>query len=663
MNHKYVIVLNAMLALFAPVAFAAGGSDAGNGGGGIELPDGRIVLADPYFNRSGGCDTCGELAPELKKSIEGTAKLLAVHNGNEWTIKDMVLNRLVEYRFVEQLPRICAENEHREDYQIPAGDQFVALGCTQGKITYLVAERFKKLSLRDQTKLILHERLHDHVAQAPHEHINDLTDIINVLLDLFQREQDGEKLVLSAAEHSLLSRLSLRLGQLKLNHHDSSWFLDNFAVAPQGGGVVSKQLQLASTAYIDISSIVGGKGTVSDGVSIIGSNIGDHRIDFTIQISNETVIKNTVTKNDFFGTLQIGANVTLRDTELSTTHPHNQIIFENAVSVNKSTLRGDSYGSLIRVRQSTSVENSVITGLAEIGPQAVMSNSTFSGRLQGAKALSVINSKITGDFAFEENVFIKDSEIKLTNAKGLFKARSKIKSSFIEGRNASEDSSFPVSLLILGKNSEVLNSELNLDLSSNFENYGRIVKSIIELWPTHNDQYGRFEMIRFPDCDSYNHPLGCELLGAKPGYPRSLTRRSYVGHRTLIQESELKGLVGLIISDGAQVNETKIEGKASFDSNPRGWSASDSMNPSLFLEKNAGLNGVHFTAIGREKLGKWHYFSSDEPAELAMIKVPSGVVLDAQNENTCPDWSPFVTVKGVVTFRNVKDIKKRCQSK
>lgn len=272
-----------MSLITASVAFAGGGSDAGNGGDAIVLPDGNVVLADPYVKGSGACDTCGNLHEDLIREIRGAGKLMvyfgASRQGDSISfIENDVLSSLTEYRFVAALPEGCAKREYNEEYSLSDGQVVQAVACTRGWITYIRDDLFRRMRLREQAKLIMHERLHHHVVDAPHEHIADLTSAIEVLLRTYEREQSGERVRVTSNEQAILQLLPVRLMQLSLGQGDvtkNKWAKD-YVIWPFGGGLVHPKAQVDASTYINLTSRVDAEAKIGAGVTLFGSKTIDN---------------------------------------------------------------------------------------------------------------------------------------------------------------------------------------------------------------------------------------------------------------------------------------------------------------------------------------------------------------------------------------------------
>ncbi|HUP56703.1 MAG TPA: hypothetical protein VM598_04570, partial [Bdellovibrionota bacterium] len=214
-----------ILLLTAQAAWAQGSGGRG-GNDAIRLPDDTIVLADPYVIRNG---TRGELDPTLITELDRVDKLLFRYGADVtpnvrvtpsfipgylefrkeelWRPMDrtifmerQVFNPLVEYRFVDSMP----EGVHCDRPRLgplPEGAEAFPIACTQGWVTWIQGAAFKKLNLRQQAVLIVHERVHAVTGQeTPHELIADLSDSLLLSLSLYNEQLQGRRPRLSAEE-------------------------------------------------------------------------------------------------------------------------------------------------------------------------------------------------------------------------------------------------------------------------------------------------------------------------------------------------------------------------------------------------------------------------------------------------------------------------------
>lgn len=257
-----------------------------SGGGNAEVFDDRVVLAHPYRMVGKQVKFSNELIIELERA----GKIL-VRYGADFTDDDGERsiglegrprgpmdqsafvqkyvknwgefdgNSPIEYRFVKEVPNLteCENNGHF----LPGhkNGKTVRLACTNGDITWIQEDLFKKMSIREQAKTIIHERLHAYNKSNLnpvlfHEFVDDITEGLDVALSLYF-QQDYWMLASQGLNHSPLKKeqvdqlrlLMRRIANLSLNasridaqdSKDSKSFLKRFAVTPNGGGLIEQQ--------------------------------------------------------------------------------------------------------------------------------------------------------------------------------------------------------------------------------------------------------------------------------------------------------------------------------------------------------------------------------------------------------------------------------------
>jgi hypothetical protein len=296
-----------------------GGSDVGNGGSAVTLPDGRVVIADPYFSRpeEGEVVAYSGLNPAIRAEIELVGRLLvrlgaAVDErvdmdfpswmGNherEAAVEQVRLGRklsraaqarfviesvadpVVKYHFVDRIPGTCRSGE--EVGPAPDGSTVVLGGCNEGDAVWFQKDVFRSMGVtngdtsdpREQVKWIIHERLHSINSYGhPHYYIADITNGIDVLLDLYKAQRTGLRPVLTIAQQSKLSTLVERIAQFRGLTSDSGRddrFINDWSLVPNGGGLAHRRSVVDPSAYVGVGSMLGDGGAMGPGSALINS--------------------------------------------------------------------------------------------------------------------------------------------------------------------------------------------------------------------------------------------------------------------------------------------------------------------------------------------------------------------------------------------------------
>lgn len=293
-----VACLMASFAGSAP-SYGAIGGETGGGGDAVIFPDDTVILADPYLIKEGqeGTFNCpagteGTLAPELRDELNLIGMLL-VRYGAPLSINDRdgffrpshhfdwsnrVSSRFIEnhvftahFCFVDQLPK----NEHL-NLEAPAGARVESVGYTEGKVTWLRKDLFRAMSVREQAKTIVHERLHGFAGNIPHGPIVDITNSLEAVLSLYQAQQRGDRTHLNEEQILALNTLILRISQVL----DTASPLPSLVspgfqpkVVRNGGGVILGNTSVAEDAFIGVGSVVGPRVMIASGAEILASEV------------------------------------------------------------------------------------------------------------------------------------------------------------------------------------------------------------------------------------------------------------------------------------------------------------------------------------------------------------------------------------------------------
>ncbi len=282
-------LLSLIFGLFVSLAAGHGwaGEGADNSGGGtVVIENDTVVLADPFLRRAGNEGTfhCqpgerGDLAPALIAELRRAGALLVRYGaasfsdrfdrsfgpeadnhsryGRSVFIENEVFDPITEYCFVGKLPY----DSPMETEALPIDGRTEVAGYTEGNVTWIREDLFRKMSLREQAKLIIHERLHAYAGNVRHGPIADLTNGLGLALSFFNEQRNGKRPRLSDAEVVTLQRLVLQIQHLRLQKGGPSVFrgnpLTDYRVVQNGGGLVHSRTSVHDRAYIGVGSVIG----------------------------------------------------------------------------------------------------------------------------------------------------------------------------------------------------------------------------------------------------------------------------------------------------------------------------------------------------------------------------------------------------------------------
>ncbi len=337
-------------------AWAGGGTEVGGGGDAVILSDDTVVLADPYIKRSGKVT---DLNPVLIKELQYIGHLLVRYGADmDFDFKELlrpqssflnkyVLSSTVEYHFVTEIPdiEVCKN-------RIPTNPDLKVLpiACTNGAITWILEDLFKKMSIREQAKTILHERLRAFPQAIPDEFIADITSGVETALGLLNELHTRKTSILTAEQIASLTTLVRRIEQAGL-HHDPKEppmsFSKNWMVFKNGGGLVHKKSKVSNTAYVSVGSIVSETSVLEAGSQLLTT---DCYFPFLKWIS-----------------CQLGPNATIENTLILV----EKVVLKAGAKINDSNIVPRAYregglgllsGSMLELGPSSQIINSWIIG-------------------------------------------------------------------------------------------------------------------------------------------------------------------------------------------------------------------------------------------------------------------------------------------------------------
>lgn len=256
---KRIYNLLALVAVLATAQTSLGGESSG-GTQFVVLKDDSVVLADPFVQKEAG--TC-ELGADLKEEINRAGTLLvrygatiakAYYGGTPLPfqysefVNSEVLGDHIEYRCVDQFPDYVLRDCHAQERLVglPKASRTVKGACTSGPVTWLNKKLFAKMTLREQAKTIIHERLHSKrfknlSPELAHQFISDLTNGLEVTLTLYNDQVvKGSRLPLSDEQIStikLMIKRIIQLGMSKNRYRDPNDLLNDWVVVRNGGGL------------------------------------------------------------------------------------------------------------------------------------------------------------------------------------------------------------------------------------------------------------------------------------------------------------------------------------------------------------------------------------------------------------------------------------------
>lgn len=419
------------------------GGDSGGGGHGFLLQDDTIVIADPWLEKMEAAYQVGQHAPLPEKLVSSIkmAGFLVSHytfdrpNGHVQRIyvsgssseypfrqinslfskfiNEEIFGKEIEYRSVSasQFPPEPNCTEPPTIGGPPNAVRKVRYGCTWGPLTWLDKDNIPKMSLRELTKAIYHERLmaHEPPTKYPYTvrrgYIADVTTGMGVLLERYHLQKKGDRTTLTDEEIRRVEAMRVALTKLGLDHDPEKvkqqlygnskyeYLFKNpkMVVYGNGGGFVNEELlkenKIASTAFLGVMTTIllpprrtyYGDDQPTEIVQIeAGAQIANSSCCYAareIKLAENARILNS---NNFKlkGRLVMGANAIIENSEING-NTEEVLIGTNSQLENVKFLFAGNEANALVVKDNVSVKNMKETIWANISALKVISYIPF----------------------------------------------------------------------------------------------------------------------------------------------------------------------------------------------------------------------------------------------------------------------------------------------
>ena len=312
----------------------------GSGGDGVELPDGSITLADPFYDSMTANDhhrlplptgTPGRLGKVLTKELSKmkTALDKAYRMGDKTTSDLLGLEfgkeQSIEYTFVDELNDPRCVNHVK--YQLPDGSKFLGpVGCNIFGNIFILKNIFEQMPLAIQIKLLVHENARNFTqkitlgkkkidAPMTFKSISLITSGIEVFYRVNREQLDGKLRTLTDNEVGNLQNMVNELRNTEvLGSSQSSRWLEDLKVTKQGGGLVTGRTKIATDSFVTLTSTVNAKGNVQIGSgSLISSSTISGVASFDI-LSGISISRSQLSGDSAF---TLASNSVVRDSYLT----------------------------------------------------------------------------------------------------------------------------------------------------------------------------------------------------------------------------------------------------------------------------------------------------------------------------------------------------------
>jgi len=407
-KRAFKLILLILTALNVQHVLAGNGTD--RGGGDVALINDQVVLADPYFRRSDveeglfGCPqgTTGELAPQLKSELFAVGDILLRFGakpglkGTAKFIEEHVLSNAL-YCFVEELPR----RNQPLPADAPAEASIEPIGYTEGKLTFIRAPLFRRMTLREQAKFIVHERLHAAVGNVKYGPIVDVTNGIETALQIQGLQDVGGTPYLSSSDLDRLDRMRRTL--LGTGISDKA----DLKVHPNGGATYLSKSFIDPTAYVGIRMSFGNSTWIGPKAVIRNTQFVNQKGNYYLFVGSNIRLEE--------GAQLVWAKITY-DIDHATLHlgPHARI-FNSQIEGTRWHIQ-----STIQLGAQAKIENSIILAEAlSLASKSSLEKFTVSVSYQSKFVSNPMINKVGISMSLGEGSSIKDLRLRASTAEEL----------------------------------------------------------------------------------------------------------------------------------------------------------------------------------------------------------------------------------------------------
>jgi hypothetical protein len=279
------------------LAFAVqnGSSDVGGGGKGLRRANGQIESADNYIEDRVSHEGIGDrvdLPPAVVEELRQMGMLMTRYGADydlakqklDWGkleekslfIEENVLGPNIEYRVVTSLSELGQQCDSMKTKPLPPEVELFDIMCTYRNTTFIPREVFDavptRMSVREFAKQILHERSHGLLGFFDHLDIAKFSVGTATAMNVRERQMKGDRREISTDEYRKITRMVESLQALGLSLHrqgistsgDHARIFDKWYINRLGGGLISKDSEVAKSAFVSVGSVIGEKSSVGE---------------------------------------------------------------------------------------------------------------------------------------------------------------------------------------------------------------------------------------------------------------------------------------------------------------------------------------------------------------------------------------------------------------
>lgn len=431
---KFSAFFGLSLALSLMTAFSAQALGPSTGGGGdvVILPDDSVVLADPFLNsgapQPNNMPPVRALNPRLLQAADSYLRATLFHLelmspkkmarpegsynsdiANNIKTLSVRRNHLRFYAVQSQaeLNLFCAPGG-RKSYVLPTGARVEQVACTAGDETFLVEPLFIRLSIKDQTLLLIHERLttlRDAQGGKNYSAIARFTTGLGVYLSIYREQYKNHFRKLTPEEQKALTEFYIAIEEIERRDSDINEDSFQWAAAPTGGGRVHALADIADDATVGLGFVVGKNSRIGSGAFLKRGYYSSGKIPKFV-VGAKTYIDEVTLNN--LNVLEVGESAKVTNSKLS-----GSVTLGDKTELDRVKLES---ANSFKAGNSSKITSSAFTGSVDIGDKAELENVTLSVGYNQAASLKADSEVKLRDDAFAGTIDI-DSNTVLTNVR------------------------------------------------------------------------------------------------------------------------------------------------------------------------------------------------------------------------------------------------------
>lgn len=318
---KFLNILVILSALATNIAWA--GPSVGGGGDVVILPDDSVVLADPFLD--GGAVQPNNMPPVRSLNPRILQLINLYRSASEKILKDygQDINQVMtelgtrknNLRFyavqnAQELNLFCAAGG-RKIYQLPTGALAQQVACTAGEETFLVEPLFLRLSLRDQSMLLVHERLttlRDSNGGKNYSAVARFTSGLNSYLNIYAEQAKKKYRILTGDEQKSITEFYIATEELEKRNSEVTEDSFQWIAHANGGGRIKSNASVDESAFVSVSSVVHSHVSIGANSNILNSSIYNSSVGINSKITNllyRPYVKLTIEDNVLISDVEI----------------------------------------------------------------------------------------------------------------------------------------------------------------------------------------------------------------------------------------------------------------------------------------------------------------------------------------------------------------------